>query len=278
MKYLGVASHTISNLPLITMEPVKGNLFHFLEHVSDPLPLHIQLDFSHDTALALGYLHEQGFVHGNLSSVSVFLTREGHVKVGDYELLSLFSFISVEQIEPLMLPYVPPEAFSVPAVQSKNSDCFSWSVLVLQIITQLFPNPGPRVKEVTDPRSVGKPMQVPVSEISRRKSHIDLVEDTNPLLSVIVLGLDDTWEKRPAMKEVSEMVSTIRLSEEYKKSQRAGSDWCERHMYVFDYELVNILETTQPTDAKSDSHMVGSPQLQCAHLSSYVKQLGTKFI
>jgi hypothetical protein len=264
VKYLGVTSHTISDLPLIAMELVKGNLFHFLGHVSDPLPLHVQLDFSHDVALALRYLHEQHIVHGNLSSVSVFLTREGRVKVSDYELLSVYSFISVEQIEPLMLPYVPPEAFSVPAVQSKYTDCFSWSVLVLQIITQMFPNPGPRVKEVTDPRTVGKPMKVPVSEVSRRKIHIDFVEDTNPLLSVLVLGLDDIWEKRPPMKEVSEMVSTIRLSEEYKISRSKGSDWCERHMYVFEYELVNILGKSQPADARSESHMVDGV---CANLS-----------
>ena len=271
VKYLEITSHPISDLPLIAMELVKGNLLHFLGHISDPLPLHVQLDFSHNIALVLCYLHEQGIVHGHLSSLSVFLTREGRVKVSDYEVHSLYSFISVEQIESLALPYVPPEAFSVPAVQSRNSDCFSWSVLVLHIITQLFPNPEPRVKEVTDPRSMAKPIQIPVSEVSRRKSHIDLVEDTNPLLSVLVLGLDNVWEKRPAMKEVSEMVSTIKLSEEYKMSQsKTGTDWCERHMYVFDYELVNIQKKSQPADAWNGSHMVKivhfiSVSTRCVH-------------
>ena len=257
MKYLEVTSDPTSHYPAIALEFVKGALSNFLGNLQNPLPLHVQLDFSHSVALALSYLHEKGIIHGNLSSQSVYLTEKGQVKVSDYEVLGVYPFIAVEHMESHSLPYVPPEAFSTPTVRS---DIFSWSVLVLQIITRLFPNPDPRLKEVTDPHSLSaRPIQVSVSEISRRKSHIDLVDDSNPLLSVLVLGLDDVLEKRPTTAEVIDMVSLVKLSEEHQESQsKAGIDWIERHMFVFDYELVKILEKPQP-NATARSHMVRFP-------------------
>jgi serine/threonine protein kinase len=242
------------------MELVKGTLFQFLEHVTRPIPLHVQLDFSCDIACALSYLHEKSIVHGNLSSCSVLLIHKGQVKVSDYEVRSLYSHLTVEQMEPQTLPYLPPEAFFVPAVLSEKSDCFSWSVLVLQIATQLFPNPSPRVQNVTDPRLFAKPLKTPVSEVSRRKSHIDLVGDSNPLLSVLVVGLDDDLEKRPAMEEISRMVSLMKESDEYKRSQvNAGDDWSERQMILFDYELVRILEDSLSFSAShNEAERIGS--------------------
>lgn len=248
VKYFDLSSDHSSQFPVIAIESIQGNLTHYMEHVSEPLPLHVQLDISHDVAQALSYLHQKDIIHGNLSSTSVVLTKEGCAKVSDYEVLGLYPHVTVQQVGPHILPYMPPEAFSVSPLRTVKLDCFSWSVLALQLITKLFPSPSSQMQAVTDPRSLPIPLHLPVSEISRRKSHIDLVDHSHPLLSVLVLGLDDVGEKRPAMAEISEMISVMKLSEDYKLSHKEKcSDWCKKQLFVFEYELVRILQQSKTT-------------------------------
>lgn len=246
VRYIGVSSDPTSDLPVFAMELMRGNLTNFLNQIPEPTPLHVQLEFAHDISQALSYLHGKGIIHGNLCGTNVLLNREGCVKVSDYEVLSLFPYVSVQQMGPKTIPYMPPEAFSVPPFRSEKVDFFSWSVLTLQIITQKFPSPGPRVQTITDPRSLGRPLQIPVSEVTRRKSHIDAVDHVNPLLSVLVLGLDDVGERRPCMAEVGSMIALIKSSEDYKLSQQqAGADWSKRQLFVFEYEPVVLGEQRQ---------------------------------
>ena len=63
-------------------------------------------------------------------------------------------------------------------------DIFSLGVLGIQIITRLFPNPGPCTEMVRDPRFPTRKSRKPVLETERRKSHIDLIVRTHPLLEI----------------------------------------------------------------------------------------------
>ena len=268
VKYIEVFFDTTTGLPVIAIELVKGNLTHYLEHLPTPTPLHVQLDFSCDIARALSYLHEKAIIHGNLCSSNILVTEIGQVKVSDYEVLSVYSHVTAQQLGPSILPYMPPEVFSEKHSRTERLDSFSWGVIVLQIITCLFPKPDPAVQTVTDPRFLtSRPLEQRISEISRRKSHIDLVNDVNPLLSVLVLCLDDTGEKRPTMTEVCEMLSLIKLSEDYKLSQQQmGINWSERHLYVLDYELVRIQDhSVQP---KASAHSQVYTCISLCHLTT----------
>ena len=254
VKYIGVSSDPTTDFPVIAMELMRGNITRFLEQLTEPTPLCVQLDFSHDLAQALFYLQEKGIIHGNLSGTNVLLSEEGSVKVSDFEVLSLYPQVTVQQMGPKTLPYMPPEAFSVPPFRTEKVDSFSWGVLALQIITQLFPNPGARVQTVTHPQSLARPLEMPVSEVSRRKSHIDLVNHSNPLLSVLVLCLDDIGERRPTMAEVCNIISLIKSSPDYKASQQqAGADWSKRHLFVMEYEPVSAVESSQQLNVRVHS-------------------------
>jgi serine/threonine protein kinase len=254
VKYIGVSSDPTTDFPVIAMELMRGNITRFLEQLTEPTPLCVQLDFSHDLAQALFYLQEKGIIHGNLSGTNVLLSEDGSVKVSDFEVLSLYPQVTVQQMGPKTLPYMPPEAFSVPPFRTEKVDSFSWGVLALQIITQLFPNPGPRVQTVTHPQSLARPLEMPVSEVSRRKSHIDLVNHSNPLLSVLVLCLDDIGERRPTMAEVCNIISLIKSSPDYKASQQqAGADWSKRHLFVMEYEPVSAVESSQQLNVRVHS-------------------------
>ena len=99
-------------------------------------------------------------------------------------------------------------------------------------MTRQFPNPGPRTKKVQDPQSpTGSKympiletehcksqtgpvnplpllsiaidcLKVPVPETERRKSHIDLIDPTHPLLPMAIDCLSYNEEDRPSAQEL----------------------------------------------------------------------------
>ena len=76
------------------------------------------------------------------------------------------------------------EVLDDPPVHTKKLDSFPFVVLDIQIITQLFPNHGPRSKKVKDLRSPTGRIDVPILEIECRKSHISLINFTHRLLPI----------------------------------------------------------------------------------------------
>ena len=231
VQYYDFTHDPSSRLPVLLMEQMTESLTRFLERLKEPPPLHVQLDFAHDISLALAYLHQNSIIHGNLTSNNVLLSSDGHVKVSDYGLRSLLPITQAHSMGPCTIPFLPPEAFTVPPVYTDKLDSFSWGVVALQIMTCLFPNPSPTAQFVTDPRFPSKPIEVFVSEIGRRKSHIDRVGYTNPLLPVAVLCFENPGEKRPQMAEICQNVSLLKTSDDYRLSQeKTGIDWSARQI------------------------------------------------
>eukprot|EP00731_Ephydatia_muelleri_P035571 Em0137g3a len=113
---------------------------------SPPLPFHTAVNLCHDVSLALAYLHSNDIIHRDLSSNNVLLTKERKARV-TYKL-----------------------------------DSFSYGVLTVQMLTRKFPAPGPPRKRINDPRYGLHPIEVPIPEPERRKSHIDLIDPSHPLL------------------------------------------------------------------------------------------------
>ena len=70
---------------------------------------------------------------------------------------------------PGTLAYMPPEALREPPRYTKKLDCFSEGVIMIQVCTQLWPEPGPRNQLVADSRSPTGVMDMPVLETERRK-------------------------------------------------------------------------------------------------------------
>lgn len=231
VQYYGFSHDPSSNLLVLLMEQMAESLTRYLERLKEPPPLHVQLDFSHDISLALAYLHQNSITHGNLTSNNVLLSSDGRVKVADYGLHSLLPTTQAPSMGPCTIPFLPPEAFAVPPVYTDKLDTFSWGVVALQIMTCLFPNPSPAAQFVTDPRLPSKPIEIFVSEVGRRKSHIDRVSYSNPLLPVAVLCFENPGEKRPKMAEICQTLSLLKTSDDYRLSQeKMGIDWSARQI------------------------------------------------
>ena len=125
---------------------------------------------------------------------------------------------------PGTLAYMPPEALYDAPVYTNKLDCFSFGVLDIQILTRQFPNPSARCKimEIDDPRFPTGQVNVPIPEDERRRSHIDLVDPTHPLLPVVVDCLKDRDRERPSAHELCNLLAALKDTPQYGESVQQG--------------------------------------------------------
>ena len=228
VQYLGVSRDPESGLPVLLMELMDSSLTRFLEQSEEPLPFHIQVDICHCIALALAYLHLNGIVHRDLSSNNVLLIGHGkRAKVTDFGMSKLADAnprMTPMTMCPGTLAYMPPEALYDPPVYTNKLDCFSFGVLDIQILTRQFPNPSPHCKimEIDDPRFPTGQVKVPVPEVERRQSHIDLVDPAHPLLPVALDCLKDRDRDRPSAQELCNRLASLKDTPQYGESVQQG--------------------------------------------------------
>ena len=158
VRFLGVVQDPSTNKPILLMELMKESLTHFLETSSTELPYHVQVNISHDIALAVVHLHRNGILHRDLSSNNILLNAGCQAKVTDFGMSKIAaSNPSMTRSKvtrcPGTLVYMPPEALSPQPRYSDKIDSFSIGVLVLQIITRKYPNPAAASIVLEDPNS-----------------------------------------------------------------------------------------------------------------------------
>ena len=228
VQYLGVSRDPESGLPVLLMELMDSSLTRFLEQSEEPLPFHIQVDICHGIVLALVYLHLNRIVHRDLSSNNVLLIGPGNrAKVTDFGMSKLAdanpSMTSMTMC-PGTLAYMPPEALNDPPVYTNKLDCFSFGVLDIQILTRQFPDPSPpcEIMEIDDLRFPTGQVKVPVPEVERRRSHIDLVDTAHPLLPVVLDCLKDRDGGRPTAQELCNRLAALKDTSQYCESVQQG--------------------------------------------------------
>ena len=221
VQYLGTTQDPDSGLPVLLMELMDESLTHFLEQSHQPLAYHVEVTLCHDIALALDYLHSNDVIHRDLSSNNVLLIAGSRAKVTDFgmsKLLSVNPRLTPYTMCPGTLVYMPPEAIRDPPVYSKKIDSFSFGVVEIQIMTRRFPDPGPASEMVEDRRfRVGR-IQVPIPDSDRRKSHIDLIDPTHPLLQMALRCLNYSEEDRPTAEALCREIALLREAPRYTQS------------------------------------------------------------
>ena len=223
VQYLGMTVDPESKLPVLLMELLDESLTKLLERSKVPLPYYVQVDICHDIALAIAYLHSNDIIHRDLSSNNVLIIAERRAKVTDFGMSKLAGTTS--SMTPLtMCPgthaYMPPEALRDPPTYTKKLDCFSEGVIMIQICSQLWPEPGPRTKLVPDTRSPTGSTEMPVLEQERRQNHIDLIEPTHGLLPIAIECLEYQEKKRPSGEELCQRLADLKEALEYRESRQ----------------------------------------------------------
>ena len=229
IQYLGSCADPESGLPVLFMELMDESLTSFIERPPNPppLPLHVQLDIAHDVSQALSHLHRHEVLHRDLSSNNVLLIGTLRAKVTDFGMAKLLG--SDPHLTPTYCPgtngYMSPEALTDPPEYSEKLDVFSCGVLLVQLVTRKFPNPGPRTYtiQINDPRVPSGEVLVVVPELDRRREHLDLVPPTHPLLQVALDCIKDKEDDRPTSEQLCSRLVALKESDGYRESLRQAA-------------------------------------------------------
>ena len=112
--------------------------------------------------------------------------------------------------------YMSPEALEEPPSYTTKLDVFSFGVILVQIVTRQFPDPGPRFKSITVP---GHPdARVPAPETERRASHLKLIAATHPLKAVAIQCMNSKERERPTAQQLNDTLSEMKQVPEYTES------------------------------------------------------------
>ena len=191
VQYLGVSRDTESRLPVLLMELLNESLTKMLERSQQPLPYCVQVDICHDVALAVAYLHSNDIIHCNLSSNNVLMIAGRRAKVTNFGMSKLAgAALTATPLTmcPGTLAYMSPEALREPPRYTKKLDCSSEGVIVIQVCTRLWPEPGPHAWVVLCLESPTGTIEMPVLETERGKSHIDLVDPSHSLYQLLSIA------------------------------------------------------------------------------------------
>ena len=223
VQYLGLAVDPESRLPVLLMELLDESLTKLLQRSQRSLPYYVQVDICHDIALAVAYLHWNDIIHRDLSSNNVLIIAGRRAKVTDFGMSKLAG--TAPTMTPLtMCPgtvaYMPPEALEEPPRYTNKLDCFSEGVIMIQVCTRLWPEPGPRTKAVPFPASPTGMIQMPVLEPERRKNHIDMIDCSHPLLPIAVDCLSYQEKERPSSEELCQRLDGLKQNAQYGESVR----------------------------------------------------------
>ena len=229
IQYLGLHKDEIG-LPVLLMELMHDSLTDYLEESSEAVLYHIQVNLSHDIALALSFLHSNNIVHRNLSSNNVMLTRDLRAKVSDFGMARLGDITSQEsQLPPAIRPgvdvYMPPEAVQEKPEYNDKVDCFSFGVIVIQILTRKYPAPGNRHKRI-ELQSGSAILIVP--EMERRNDHIKEIDGAAPLRPIALDCLKDKHGKRPSAQQLCEKLSGLAENQDYIESKKKDREQIQR--------------------------------------------------
>ena len=229
VQYLCMYQDPDTGLPVLLMELMDESLTHFLESSPLPIAYHIQANICHDITLALSFLHSNGIVHRDLSSNNVLLIGNIRAKVTDFGMVKLGDLNpQATRYTFTMCPgtdvYMPPEAVKDRPVYTEKIDCFSFGVIVVQILTQQFPKPGDRRQEVeiNHPGLPRGTVEVRIAEIDRRQNHISQVGPNHPLLPIALDCLKDKDIERPSAQQLCDRVASLKERPEYSESVTAA--------------------------------------------------------
>ena len=275
VQYLGMFRDTDTRLPVLLMELMDNSLTHFLESSTQPIPYHIKVNICHDVTLALSFLHSNNIIHRDLSSNNVLLRGNVLVKVTDFGMARLGDINpQATRFTNTMCPgtdvYMPPEAVQDKPVYTEKIDCFSFGVIIVQILTQQFPKPGDRLQEIelNHPGLPPGKILVQAPEINRRQNHISQVSPSHTLLPIALDCLKDKDSERPSAHQLCERVADLKGMPNYVDS--AKTIWKRD---TDDSEVIRLLtvrmeENERITSAKEEENQQLRQQLQEKERSS----------
>ena len=288
VQYLGIYRDPDTGLPALLMELMDDSLTHFLESSPQPIPYHIQINICHDITLALSFLHSNSIVHRDLSSNNVLLIGNVRAKVTDFGMARLGDQNPrATQLTFIMCPgtdvYMPPEAIKDKPVYTEKIDCFSFGVIIVQIVTRQFPKPEDRRKEIQCNQPGLPPIvEVPIPELERRQNHIDEIDPDHPLKQIALDCLKDRDVERPSAQQLCERVAALKEDRRYSESVKViesrstakqnNSDERDRELRSLRQQYIQQIQGLQQIIQPHISHLLAEKDQTIARKEQTITQ------
>ena len=205
VQFLGVYIEKASGAPVIVMEYLPTSLAACVQ-TKPNIPRYLQISMLHNVALGLAYLHGHSppIIHRDLTANNVLLTSNMVAKIADLGVARILDLTPKRAMQLTQAPgtaaYMPPEALAQNPSYNTKIDSFSFGVLVLHLVSQMWPIP-------TEPVKVsGGGKLTPVSEVERRRQPMELMGTDHCLYKLTTECLQNDASQRP---ETSQIVVTL---------------------------------------------------------------------
>jgi serine/threonine-protein kinase len=138
----------IEGRPYLLMEYVEGANMRELFNRNDPVLIEMVWTILLQMALALEHVHESGFMHLDYKPENLLLTRNGEIRLVDFD-LSLPRYEKSQKLGAYggTPAYMAPEVLSQKPVDHR-ADIFSFGVLAYELLTRKRPFVGESAEEV----------------------------------------------------------------------------------------------------------------------------------
>jgi len=190
-----------------------------------------------EVSLGLDYLHHlpEPVVHGHLSPNNILLTEGLHVKLAD-----AINF-GIEISNPSNSPFQPPEESPMEA-----GDIFCLGDIILHILLQKEVSPL-EYKHHRNPENANEP--VILTEVKRRESFLNEVDDGHPLKELLLSCLNEDPEARPAIRSIADKLE-MQLKEQKPEYENILDMFMALGQLALMKEKVDVMTSTM--EAKED--------------------------
>ncbi len=131
----------------LVMEFVPGKTLESVMATEGALPLSRVGVWAGDLANALNRAHRAGIIHGDVKPANIFVTEEGHIKLGDFGIARFATQVSGTGRLVGTPAYLSPEQIKG-ETQDHRSDIFSLGIILYQLAAGVRPFDGSSVTAV----------------------------------------------------------------------------------------------------------------------------------
>ena len=219
--FMGVHFKEGQDFPVLLMEQLPMSLDGALTRYPK-LPAYVKNSILYDVACGLSFLHSKAppILHRDLTSRNILLSDNFHAKIADLGVARIIHKASLN-LKLTKLPgnasFMPPEAYPDDPEYGTALDMFSYGVLILNVVTQRWPNPDAQINKE----------RVAVAEVVRRKNDLDEMEEAHPLREFTVRCLSDIATDRHSAVEAVQ-----KLALEKKATKKPFDNTMEMKLYM----------------------------------------------